>query len=34
MAKIGKGKALNMILGETSRNMLIFGIMLTLGLAL
>ena len=34
MAKIGKGKALNMILGETSRNMLIFGIMLTLGLIL
>lgn len=34
MAKIGKGKALNMILGETSRNMLIFGIMLTLGLVL
>lgn len=34
MAKINKGKALNMILGETSRNMLIFGIMLTLGLIL
>lgn len=34
MAKIGRGKALNMILGETSRNMLIFGIMLTLGLVL
>lgn len=34
MTKIGKGKALNMILGETSRNMLIFGIMLTLGLVL
>lgn len=34
MAKINKGKALNMILGETSRNMLIFGIMLTLGLVL
>ena len=34
MAKIGKGKALNTILGETSRNMLIFGIMLTLGLIL
>lgn len=34
MAKIGKGKTLNIILGETSRNMLIFGTMLTLGLVL
>lgn len=34
MAKINRGKALNLILGETSRNMLIFGIMLTLGLIL
>lgn len=34
MAKINKGKALNGILGETSRNMLIFGLMLTLGLLL
>ena len=34
MAEINKGKALNLILGETSRNMLIFGIMLTLGLIL
>lgn len=34
MAKINRGKALNGILGETSRNMLIFGILLTLGLIL
>lgn len=34
MAKIGKGKALNAILGETSRNMFLFGILLTLGLIL
>lgn len=34
MAKINKGKALNGILGETSRNILIFGLLLTLGLIL
>lgn len=34
MAKIGKGKALNMILGETSKNMFVFGLMLTIGLIL
>lgn len=34
MAKINKGKALNGILGETSRNMLVFGLLLTLGLIL
>lgn len=34
MAKINRGKALNMILGETSRNMLLFGILLTIGLIL
>lgn len=32
MVKINKGKELNIILGETSRNMLLFGILLTLGL--
>ena len=34
MVKINKGKELNIILGETSRNMLLFGILLTLGLIL
>lgn len=34
MARINRGKALNQILGETSRNMLIFGMLLTLGLIL
>lgn len=34
MARINRGKALNQILGETSRNMLIFGMLLTLGLVL
>ena len=34
MARIGKGKALNRILGETSRNMLLFGLLLALGLIL
>lgn len=34
MAKINKGKALNTILGETSRNILVFGLMLSLGLIL
>ena len=34
MARINQGKALNNILGETSRNILIFGSMLTLGLIL
>lgn len=34
MAKINRGKQLNSILGETSRNMLLFGILLTLGLVL
>lgn len=32
MAKINRGKELNVILGETSRNMLIFAILLTAGL--
>ena len=32
MAKINRGKQLNSILGETSRNMLLFGMLLTLGL--
>lgn len=34
MARINKGKELNIILGETSRNILIFGLLLTLGLIL
>ena len=34
MARIYEGKALNIILGETSRNMLLFGILLSLGLIL
>ncbi len=34
MIKINRGKKLNSILGETSRNMLLFGILLTLGLIL
>lgn len=34
MAKINRGKQLNPILGETSRNMLLFGMLLTLGLVL
>lgn len=34
MAKINRGKMLNSILGETSRNILLFGMLLTLGLIL
>lgn len=34
MARINKGKELNRILGETSRNMLLFGLLLTLGLVM
>lgn len=34
MVRINKGKALNIILGKTSRNILLFGILLTLGLIL
>lgn len=34
MARINHGKELNSILGETSRNILLFGILLTLGLIL
>ncbi len=34
MAKINHGKELNRILGETSRNMFIFGLLLTIGLIL
>lgn len=34
MAKINRGKQLNSILGETSCNMLLFGMLLTLGLVL
>lgn len=34
MARIGRGKELNRILGETSRNILLFGMLLTLGLIL
>lgn len=34
MARIGKGKELNSILGETSRNMLLFGLLLTLGMVM
>ncbi len=34
MAQINHGKALNNILGETSRNILIFGVLLTIGLIL
>ena len=34
MEKIHTGKGLNLILGKTSRNMLLFGILLTLGLLL
>lgn len=32
MARIGRGKELNLILGETSRNMLFFGLLLSAGL--
>jgi 1,4-dihydroxy-2-naphthoate octaprenyltransferase len=31
---IGEGRELNLILGETSRNMLLFGILLAIGLCL
>ncbi|MGL5938043.1 MAG: 1,4-dihydroxy-2-naphthoate octaprenyltransferase [Phocaeicola sp.] len=34
MEKIGSGKKLNSILGETSRNMLIWGVLLSIGLVL
>ncbi len=34
MVKIDRGKALNRILGQTSRNMLLFGILLSVGLIL
>lgn len=34
MARIHRGKELNLILGETSRNMLLFALLLTLGLLL
>jgi 1,4-dihydroxy-2-naphthoate octaprenyltransferase len=34
MVAIGKGRELNLILGETSRNMLLFGILLAIGLCL
>ena len=34
MARIGHGRELNVILGETSRNMLLFGILLTAGILL
>ena len=34
MVKIDRGKALNRILGQTSRNMLLFGILLSVGLVL
>lgn len=34
MARIGKGKSLNIILGETSRNMFLFGLLLSIGLVL
>lgn len=34
MARIGKGKELNTILGETSHNMLLFGLLLTLGMVM
>lgn len=34
MVKINRGKELNSILGETSRNMLLFGVLLALGLML
>ena len=34
MARINKGKELNKILGETSRNILLFGLLLTLGLVM
>lgn len=34
MVKINRGKELNRILGETSRNMLLFGVLLALGLML
>ena len=32
MARIHKGRELNIILGETSRNMLLFGVLLCAGL--
>lgn len=34
MARIHRGKELNLILGETSRNMLLFGLLLTAGLVM
>ncbi len=34
MVRIDHGKALNSILGETSRNMILFGVLLSLGIAL
>ena len=34
MIRIGRGRELNAILGATSRNILLFGLLLTLGLLL
>jgi 1,4-dihydroxy-2-naphthoate octaprenyltransferase len=34
MARINRGKELNLILGETSRNMFLFALLLTIGLLL
>jgi 1,4-dihydroxy-2-naphthoate octaprenyltransferase len=34
MVQIGQGRELNAILGETSRNMLLFGLLLAIGLCL
>ena len=34
MVRIGRGRALNAILGATSRNILLFGILLSIGLLL
>jgi 1,4-dihydroxy-2-naphthoate octaprenyltransferase len=34
MVEIGHGRELNLILGETSRNMLLFGVLLAIGLCL
>jgi 1,4-dihydroxy-2-naphthoate octaprenyltransferase len=33
MVKIGSGRELNSILGETSRNMLVFGLLLAVAIA-
>lgn len=34
MVRINKGKALNMVLGDTARNMFIYGLLLSVGVLL